>query len=549
MKRLLTAAVAAAALWAAACNGGGGPTIQPPPPTGNFTNASLNGTYAFVTTGEVLANGVTALFSRTGSFAADGRGNISSGVEDVVNSSGGASIASSITGGNYSINPDGRGTLTLNVASAGFTSVVCFDIALTSGSNGLSAASDGLLIDATSTAQPCNANQVSTGSGNFVKQDPTTFATTTVNGAYVFDFSGLDSVGNSASIVGQFSATSGAIITGTEDENDGGTLSSNAPIVSPASTTPTFATDPQNPNTLSSSGRGLVTISGETYAFYIVNSSRVRLISIATSGSLPPDMLTGDAVLQVSVPPSPSGSFVFLVSGSDSAGNGLTRVGRFTASGATLSKMLMDVNDNGQEGPINNLSSGSIGSYDSSTGRGTLSLQNPTTTYSFVFYLSSASGGVIQEVTAQAGSTTALVVDDGSIAFQSGNPFTTSNIAGNYAMNWSGLLTAGGTGSQNEEDVLGLVKVSNLAFSGTSVMFDFNSLAPNNPAGTSGNITLNGGDGTGNDGNRVDMAVNISGISQIHMVVYIVNPQLAFFENSDNNGATRIVAGILKAQQ
>jgi hypothetical protein len=33
------------------------------------------------------------------------------------------------------------------------------------------------------------------------------------------------------------------------------------------------------------------------------------------------------------------------------------------------------------------------------------------------------------------------------------------------------------------------------------------------------------------------------------MVVYIVSPQLAFFENSNNNGTQRLVAGVLEAQQ
>jgi len=44
------------------------------------------------------------------------------------------------------------------------------------------------------------------------------------------------------------------------------------------------------------------------------------------------------------------------------------------------------------------------------------------------------------------------------------------------------------------------------------------------------------------------MAINLSGASQINMVVYIVNPQLAFFV-SGNNSPTRVVAGILRAQQ
>src|SRR5713101_2653056 len=50
MKRFLLALTAAAALWSAAC-GGGGSNVTPPPPTGNFSAASLNCQYAFVTSG------------------------------------------------------------------------------------------------------------------------------------------------------------------------------------------------------------------------------------------------------------------------------------------------------------------------------------------------------------------------------------------------------------------------------------------------------------------------------------------------------------------
>jgi hypothetical protein len=119
-------------------------------------------------------------------------------------------------------------------------------------------------------------------------------------------------------------------------------------------------------------------------------------------------------------------------------------------------------------------------------------------------------------------------------------------------MNWSGLVTAGGNiSSTDEEDLLGQVKISSLSLSGTSDMFQFTSptLTPYLDIGTGGAVNLNGGDGTNGDMHPVDMDVNLSGITPIHMVVYIVNPQLAFFANRDNSGTPRIVAGVLQAQQ
>lgn len=529
MNRLLLAVVAGSALWAASCSGGGGPTVNPPPPTGNFSNASLSGTYAFVTSGEVITTTTEAPLARTGSFVADGNGNITAGVEDV-NSQGTVNAAAAITGGNYSVSADGRGTLSLNVAS-GFTSTITFAIVLTS-------TNDGLMIDET-----VSSNQASTGSGNFIKQDTNSFASTTIlNGTYVFDFSGLDSSGAPASIVGELATTSGSITGGIDDENDGGTLTPNGTILSSS-----FASDSQNPGTLSSSGRGLVSINGETFAFYIVDATRVRLISVAVSGGATPDMLTGDAVLQAAVPPNPSGGFVFLTAGS-SANGGLVRVGRFSVSGSTVSNPLMDINDAGSESGVSP-SSPSI-SYDSTTGRGTLSFQvSASSVASFVFYLSSASSGVIQEVSAPVGSNVAVAVTDGSIAAQSGNPFTSSNITGPYALNWSGLVTSGGTGIQDEEDLLGQASISSLNLSGTSDIFQFTGPSLTTNIGTGGSVTFNGGNGTGDDGKRVNMTVQLSNISAIHTVVYIADPQLAFFVNLNQTGAPRIFAGILRAQQ
>lgn len=529
MKRILLAVVAGSALWAAACSGGGGPTVNPPPPTGNFSNASLSGTYAFVTTGEVITSTTETPLSRTGSFVADGNGHITAGVEDV-NSQGTVNAAATITGGSYTISADGRGTLNLNVVSGGFTSTITFAIVLTS-------INDGIMIDET-----VSSNQASTGSGNLIKQNTSSFASTTiVNGTYVFDFSGIDSSPAPASIIGEFAASSGAITTGMTDENDSGQLSQSTVV--PAS----FASDPQNPGTLASSGRGLVTINGEIYAFYIVDNTRVRLISIGTTGGAVPDMLTGDAVLQSSLPPSLSGGFVFLTAGS-SANGGLVRVGRFSVSGSTVSKPMMDINDAGSESGVSP-SSPTI-SYDSATGRGTLSFQvSASSVASFVFYLNSATSGVIQEVSAPVGSNVAVAVADGSIAAQSGSPFTSSNITGPYALNWSGLVTSGGTGIQDEEDLLGQASISNLNLSGTSDIFQFTGPSLTTNIGTGGSVTFNGGNGTGDDGKRVNMTVQLSQISAINTVVYIADPQLAFFVNTNQTGAPRIFAGILRAQQ
>ncbi len=314
MKRILLVLVSAAALWSAAC-GGGGTVVTPPPPVGKYSNASLNGQYAFVTSGESFTGGFSATpLARTGSFTADGKGNITGGVEDV-NAPGTANLALQITGGNYTVNADGRGKLTLNITSNVGTSSIGFGITLTS-------INDGLMIDETLTS-----TQSSTGSGNFIKQNNGSFAIASVAGSYVFDFSGLDATQSPESIVGQFAASGGPVNSGVEDVNDSGAFTTAAAVSG------SFAADGVNTSTLTSAGRGIAQLNGLQYVFYIVDSTRIRLLS--TSGGT---MLSGDAVAQVTpAPASLSGGFVFIVAGTDFT-SGITRVGRFTVNGTSLSE-------------------------------------------------------------------------------------------------------------------------------------------------------------------------------------------------------------------
>src|SRR5579864_7545812 len=81
----------------------------PPPVTGPYTNANLNGTYAFIIRGPN-----TSFFAIAGSFQANGAGMITGGVEDI-NSPGTANVANNVAiTGTYSVLADGRTTATIN---------------------------------------------------------------------------------------------------------------------------------------------------------------------------------------------------------------------------------------------------------------------------------------------------------------------------------------------------------------------------------------------------------------------------------------------------
>ena len=525
MKRLLLMLAVAGALWSAACSGNG--IVNPPPPVGKYTKASLNGQYAFVTNGESFTGGLSATpLARTGSFTADGLGNITTGVEDV-NAPGMVSPALQITGGSYTVNADGRGTLTLQLGQ----NSIDFGIVLTS-------TSDGLMIDETS-----NSSQSSTGSGNFIKQSAGSFQVSGITGPYVFDFAGLDGSGNSESFIGEFTANNGAASAGFFDDNDNGTFSSGSFVG-------TIAQDPLQAATLSSFGRGIALIAGQNYVFYIVDSTRVRFIS--TNGG----MLSGDAVAQSNTVPtnvsSVNSSFVLIVAGS-SINGGITRVGRFTANGATVTNVLEDTDDGGHFIKTDSGTTASVALDAANPGRGTLTFTDPNFLNApgkYVFYLSSATQGVIQETTIA--NNAAVDVADGTIAAQTGSPFSTSNIAGTYALNWSGLSLQnnGSFNVQDEEDLLSQVNVTSLSLKGAADIFQFQNGVPVFDLVTSGSISI-AGDGTSSTGassrNTMSVKLTKSNSTTVNFVVYFVNPQLAFFTN--NQDMNRIVAGVLKTQQ
>jgi hypothetical protein len=536
MKHFLLLLASAAALWSAACSNGGSNVQPPPPPPGPFGLNSLNGTYAFVTNGEVFDGASVFPFARVGSFTANGSGGITGGVEDV-NSAGAASLAIPITGGSYTVTGDGRGTLTLNLNSGGVASSINFGIVLTS-------TSDGLMIDETS-----SSTQASTGSGNFVLQTGGPFTVASASGPYVFDFSGLDGTGAPDSIVGEFNASGGVISAGVQDENDNGNIPATP---TPVSFTGVLAADPLDPNgaaDLSTFGRGIATLDGINYVFYLVGGNRIRFLS--TSGG---EMLAGDAVAQSNTIPANvaalNSSFVFIVSGASGNG-GVTRIGRFTANGASVTNVILDTNNagafhlTGGSGGAGAVTAASIALDAVNPGRGVVTFKDPTlqVPFTFVFYLSSATSGVIQDVSQ--GNQGATDVADGSLAAQTSGPFSGSNISGTYALNWSGLSLQ--NGAEDEEDFVAQAKISSLSLTGAGDIFQFQN-GISSDLGVTG-LIVPGGDGTGGDGNRNTMSVKLSGggTSTVNFVVYVANPGLAFFAN--NQGTTRVVAGILKLQQ
>jgi hypothetical protein len=520
MNRLFLTVTVFAAMFAAAC-GGGGSTPTPPPAVGNFSAASLKGQYAFSMSGTDAASGL--FFARVGSFTADGSNGISGGLEDV--SLSGTQQTFAFTQSNYSVQPDGRGTLSLTNQ----TGTLVFSITMLSPTQGLIVQTD------------LNA----TASGTFVLQNANSFNAAGISGNYIFDFSGLDAGGVPDSIIGHFiSNGSGSFTSGLLDENDGANLVSTAAPF----TSGNYQMDATNGVTF---GRGAVTFiaNGITYnyIFYIVNGSRVRMME-AGSGAL----TVGDAVTQSSVPSSNAtfnGNFAFLLSGSGVNGP-LTRIGRFTADGSGgLGSIAADTNDSGTVAklPGGSLSATTyaIDTANAGTGRGTLTFSDSKLgVFQFVFYLSSSSGGVIQDVSKNS-------VADGSMALQTGAPFSNATLAGDYGLNFSGVSSNGTNQATAEEDFVGHLNFTSASSNNVTGALDFSEFSSNQGVFTnvvvSGNGLTVGGDGTTSTGTRNALSLKLAGnpSTTMNFAPYFVSSQTMFVAGTDPD---RVISGTITVQ-
>jgi hypothetical protein len=502
---------------AAACGGGGSTPAPPPPSSGPYSVASLSGTYAFVLSGQDGGG----FFTRAGSFSADGAGSISGGVQDFNSGIAQGSATLAITGGSYTINTNGKGTLSL-IDSA---ETIQVSVVLTSTNAGLITQTDGS----------------ATASGNFTMQDTSAFAAypNNVTGPYVFDYSGVDPSGAGESLVGHMIGNGGGgISAGVVDINDNFTPSGELPI-----TGATFVIDSANGPAF---GRGTATLSagGTTfnYAVYVVNAGRLRVMRTDF-----PAASIGDAIAQTGTIPTTAagvtGSFVFSLGGSSLSGADV-RTGRATFSGGNLSNILMDDNNSSASGsgnsnpvPIPNgtLSATTYTIDPSGNGRGTMTFTDSKKgTYSFIYYLSSPTQGVIQDVSNG-------LTSDGSLNAQTGGPFTASATGGNWAFNWSGLSINSKTGILAEEDFVG--QYSQDTSGNITGGVDFTELSANEVqtgVAASGMLSITG-DGTGRNGYSITLQT--SPTATLNFSAYYISPNQIMVVGTDTH---RVISGVLQ---
>ncbi len=297
-------------------------TINP----GITNDARLNGNYAFSVRGFDANGPQLPLFVAAGSFVADGKGNISSGITDENTTT--ASLLNQSFIGTYSIDQVGLGFMTFNMTGGGSRT-----FALSMMANG-------------------NANIIefddSTGggtrnSGVLLKQTTSAFSESSISGSYAFGFLGIDSLQNRFGMAGEFQADGkGNFTSGSLDSDDAASgASGSVPFISGG-------------YTVASNGRGtanIVTAQGTTgYSFYVVSSSELLVVETDTFSTRGFPLVSGTILQQSS-----NGSFtdtdlnaasVFEITGLD-ATTPQSQVGLFTGGGNGAYNLTSDQNSGG----------------------------------------------------------------------------------------------------------------------------------------------------------------------------------------------------------
>jgi len=459
-------------------------------PKGNFSNASLNGQYVYQVSGfnfNVSANGDP--YREAGVFVADGRGNITSGVDDFAEGSGG--VATNSLTGTYLLSVDGTGIITL-AGAAGTT--LNFAVTMVSSSRVYVIEGDGLL----------NA------SGVAEKQDSSAIGTVP-SGAFAFRLHTFNSVQVPSAKVGQMNITNGAV-TGNEDVNQNGN-SSSLTLTGGSFT---------NPDT---TGRGQVSISDSSpnktaLIYYVVDANNIRFLSSDPGilGLGRGEKQSGTLAL--------SGSYAFGSRGdTNNFGlNGVHSVGRFTADGnGNLTAGALDSVEDGNS----SADASFTGTYTAlaANGRSSVSLNNGAVQE--VFWMVSPSRGFLLINASNK-------VEDGTFDLQSGSSFSNSTMNGQFGFAMDGF-------DLNRQAFLN--RVGTLQWDGNGHLTLNEGV--NSGSGAQAGIILSGTYSVSNNGRTTGTINNLS-LTNNDLIFYLISGNDAYVLQND---AGTEISGTVSKQQ
>src|SRR6478609_3297355 len=485
VKRYFLLSVATTIILIIVAGCGGGSKVTFPTPQGTFSNANLNGPFAFSYTGSD-AGGFLAV---AGSFVADGSGHITSGTQDI--NSGAAVITNAAVSGTYVVRADGRGTITLTSPTPNSNSTL--DFVIVAGGHALVTRFDNR----------------ATGSGTIDQQATSAFSNAALAGPFAFSLSGIDTGGVPLTVGGIFTSdASGTLTSGLDDSNDNGLVVTNDPMTGSIP--------------VASTGRGIATLNTVrgtlTFAYYVVDANHLKIVETNTIPAL-----GGEAFRQTGpfTNASVSGPFAFTVAGADLLnGNPFAAGGVLTSNGAgSITSGIEDFNDAG----VITTNATFTGTYSlAANGRGTLTLTTTAGTFNFAMYPSSG-GVLVLEIDVR-------FLTSGAALQQQTTAFTSGSLSGTYGMNFTGATTSSELDSIAEFTADGINKVTGIIDLNNSGAITFGQ-----PLTGTFNAAANG---------RTTMPLQTS-LGTQNMVVYMVNANRALFIEID---ASLVAAGDIRHQ-
>src|ERR1700690_3711908 len=438
-----------------------------------YSDASLYGPYAFSYSGGE-GNAYSAV---AGSFVTDGKGTILSGVEDVTSYQTGTTTQVPIFSGNYDVNSDGRTNATINT---GQQSGVALQFAMTSNQHALL-----ILFDKNSggpgTIDEQNLNALSTSDSVLLQCGSTTSC------PYVFGVSGSDLSFNRYAMAGRFFVNNAGQVPGGGtilDVNDGGAVPT-----SDTSLSGSYAFDTTYPGT----GRGTITLTSDTtgpveYAFYVVDSSHLKLVEIDQNGYLAGNMYSAPTGGPFSDLNLTAGNYVFTTHGTTSAG-AYAAGGVFKSDGsASITAGVFDNNNNGTAGSTDASLGTCAYTTDPTTGRVDLQLLAGTGACSagaslneFAMYPTTLGAALLLEIDANA-------IANGVAYAQSIQAVAApvqAPVIGSFALNLGGEGVSTG-GNPTQLDAEGQVTMNAVSFGGGNLdLNEYNAVYTKDPVSTS----------------------------------------------------------------
>lgn len=388
-----------------------------------FSNASLcnHCKYVFSYAGEDATNGF--FLASAGNLLTDGNGNIVGDGHSFVDLSEGAGdTMANVTGGNYTIGPDGRGTMNVITSQGTFT----LQVSVISPQQALVVRFDAL----------------ATGSGTMDLANVADFSGI-ADGNYAFGVSGVDSGGFSMAIAGRFLSSGGTfpLNNAIQDANDAGTV--------------TQADATLHGNVVSfdsASGRGTLEFQSTavkpstlTFAFYIVDDTHLKLVEIDQVPVLAGDAFSAPAIItNASLQ---SGNYAFTLGGA-SGGGPFAAGGVFKSSGTgTIGGGDFDtvVNGAARAGSIASTSTYSV--TPASSNRLSMSMIVGNTTLQFGVYPTSNGTAELVEVDANFVSGGLASAQSATTTPQGSFSFNLTGVSGNLEQDFVGTIATTGANS------------------------------------------------------------------------------------------------------